>query len=100
PRYLAFTQRLVGATMLFSPNKVEKPHHRHRRLLRARRERPRGCRPAEQRDELASFHSITSSAVICMINGTVRPSAFAVLRFMANKNFVGCRTGSSPGLAP
>ena len=33
---------------------VEKPDiHRHRRLLRARRERPRRCRAAEQRDELA-----------------------------------------------
>jgi hypothetical protein len=31
------------------------------RLLRARRERPRGC-TAEQRDELAPPHSITSSA--------------------------------------
>jgi hypothetical protein len=34
-------------------------------LLRARRERP-SSRAAEQRDELASFHSITSSASICM----------------------------------
>src|SRR5262249_46333504 len=40
---------------------VEEPDHRHRRLLRARRERPCGC-AAEQRDELAAFHSITSSA--------------------------------------
>jgi hypothetical protein len=32
-------------------------------LLRPRRKRPRGCRAAEQRDELASsHHSITSSA--------------------------------------
>src|SRR5262252_9066418 len=31
------------------------------RLLRARRERPRGC-AAEQRDERAPVHSITSSA--------------------------------------
>ena len=37
---------------------VDKPDHRHRRLLRARRERPRGCRAAEKRDELASLHSI------------------------------------------
>ena len=41
---------------------VEKPDHRHRRLLRARRERPRRRRAAEQRDELAPLHSITSSA--------------------------------------
>ena len=31
----------------------EEPDHRHRRLLRARRERPRRRRAAEQRDELA-----------------------------------------------
>jgi hypothetical protein len=31
---------------------VEKPHHRHRRLLRGRRDRPRR-RAAEQRDEVA-----------------------------------------------
>src|SRR5262249_21255220 len=36
--------------------------YRHRRLLRARRDRPRGCRAAEQRDELAAFLSIPSSA--------------------------------------
>ena len=39
-----------------------KPITRHRRLLRARRERPRRRRAAEQRDELAPLHSITSSA--------------------------------------
>jgi hypothetical protein len=38
---------------------AEKSHHRHRRLLRARRERPRGC-ATEQRDELPPLHSITS----------------------------------------
>ncbi len=41
---------------------VEESDNRHRRLLRARRERPRGCRATEQRDELAPVHSITSSA--------------------------------------
>src|SRR5262245_4582263 len=73
-------------------------------LLHPRRERPRGCRAAEQRDELAPpdlrVHSITSSAVICMINGTVRPSAFAVLRLITNSSLVGCSTGKSVGLAP
>jgi len=34
---------------------AEEPDHRHRRLLRARRERPRR-RAAEKRDELATFH--------------------------------------------
>jgi len=32
---------------------VNKPDHRHRRLLRARRERPRGCRAGEERNEVA-----------------------------------------------
>ena len=41
---------------------VKIPDHRHRRLLRPRRERPRRRRAAEQRDELAPLHSITSSA--------------------------------------
>src|SRR5262249_30578015 len=76
------------------------PHHRHRRLLRARRERPRRC-AAEEREELAArFHSITSSAVICMISGTVRPSALAVLRLITSSNLVGCTTGRSAGFAP
>src|SRR5262249_31102332 len=35
---------------------TEKPDHRHRRLLRARRERPRNSRAADKRDELATFH--------------------------------------------
>jgi hypothetical protein len=34
----------------------EKTDHRHRRLLRARRERPRYRRAAEERDEIAAFH--------------------------------------------
>src|SRR5262249_51980652 len=44
---------------------IEEPDHRHYwLLLRARRERPRGSRAAEQRDELApAAHSITSSAI-------------------------------------
>jgi hypothetical protein len=39
-----------------------KTNHRHRRLLRARRQRPRCCRAPEQRDELAA--SEESSHVI------------------------------------
>src|SRR5262249_48221171 len=67
--------------------------------LRARRERPRH-RAAEQRDEFAPPHSITSSAVICIINGTVRPSDLAVLRLMNSSNFVACWTGKSAGFSP
>src|SRR5215471_18658948 len=49
-------------------------------LLRARRERPRRHRAAEQRDERAPFHSITSSARASSVGGISRPRALAVLR--------------------
>src|SRR5262244_1643532 len=65
--------------------------HRHRRLLRARRERP-GRRAAEQRDELAAPHSITSSASNWIEFGTSMPSALAVCRLMTNSNLVACKT--------
>jgi hypothetical protein len=42
---------------------VQIPHHRHRRLLRPRRERPCRRRAAEQRDELAASHSIELHSV-------------------------------------
>jgi hypothetical protein len=37
---------------------VEESDHRYRALLSARRERPSGRRAANQRDDLASLHSI------------------------------------------
>src|SRR5262249_13616555 len=71
------------------------------RLLRARRERPSGCRAAEQRDELAATdHSITSSARADSIGGTTMPSAFALVRLMTNSNLVDCITGRLAGLSP
>src|SRR5262249_34362750 len=69
------------------------------RLLRARRERPRCC-AAEQRDERAALHSITSSAATSRPDGTVKPSAFAVLRLTVVSNLVGACTGRSAGLEP
>src|SRR5262249_49691130 len=68
-----------------------------RRLLRARREWPRNSRAAEQRDELAASHSITSSASNCSELGTSMPSALAVCRLMTNSNLVDCTTGRSAG---
>src|SRR5262249_14024079 len=69
-------------------------------LLRSRHDRPRGRRAAEQRDELAALHSITSSAVESSIGGTVRPSALAVLRLMTSSYLVGACTGRSAGFLP
>ena len=55
----------------------ENPDAPDLRLLRDRRERPRG-RATEQRDELAPSHSITSSARASSGVGRVRPSILAV----------------------
>src|SRR5262249_32931919 len=73
-------------------------------LLRARRERPRGRRAAEQRYELAALdpraHSMTSSARASSLSGIWRPSDLAVVVLMISWNLVGCSTGRSAGLAP
>src|SRR5262249_52323625 len=70
------------------------------RLLRPRRERPRRRRAAEQRDELATFHSITSSATDIRVGGIVRSSIRAVSAFMTSSNFEDCTTGRSAGFVP
>src|SRR5262245_47279341 len=79
---------------------IDEPHHRHRWLLRARRERPRSGSAAEQRDELAALHSITSSASASNLSGISRPSAFAVLTLITSWNLVGSTIGRSPGFSP
>src|SRR5215468_3889123 len=77
---------------------VEESDNRHR-LLRTRRERP--CRrAAEQRDERAPPHSISSSARPDSGSGTVMPSVLAVLRLMNSSTFVACCTGRSAGFSP
>ena len=47
-------------------------------LLRARCERPTCRRTAEKRDALPPLHSITSSALLSSVCGTVSPSVLAV----------------------
>src|SRR5262249_43891725 len=66
---------------------ADKADYRHRRLLRVRRERPRS-RAAEQRDELAPVHSITSSASASSLSGIWRPSVLAVCRLITSSNLV------------
>src|SRR5262249_36538090 len=79
---------------------LEIPDHGHRRLLRARRERPTG-RATEQRDEVAApDHSITSSAATSSLSGTVSPSSRAVSALITSSNLLACTTGRSAGFAP
>src|SRR5262249_9051029 len=85
----------------WEPSRSQKPDSGELcRLLCARRERPGGCRDAEQRDELAPFHSITLSARSTRPAGTSCPIALAVLRLITSSNVVGCSTGRSVGFAP
>src|SRR5262249_25857405 len=72
---------------------VEETDHRH--CLRPHDERPGGHCPAEQRDERATFHSITSSARASTVAGMSMPVALAVLRLMTSSNRAGCSTGRS-----
>src|SRR5262245_44689243 len=71
-----------------------------RRLLCARRKRPCGGCAAEQRDDGAPPHSITSSAMERTSGEMVRPSALAVLALITSSNSVACHIGRSAGLAP
>ena len=69
---------------------VSTPTRRIRSACCARTaERPRRRGAAEQRDEVAAPHSITSSARASSIGGTSRPSAFAVLRLITSSYLVG-----------
>jgi hypothetical protein len=46
------------------------------------------------------LYSTTSSATASKVEGTVMPSALAVLRLMTRVNLVACSIGRSPGFAP
>jgi len=75
---------------ILSRSVIEDANTRYlRRLLRARRERPPRGR-ADERYELAPFHSITSSARSRIDVGTSKPRNFAVLRLMISSTFVVC----------
>src|SRR5215471_3816299 len=104
PAGAEWLKMIAGARFVQGPGSgVEKPDHRHRRLLRPRRERPRS-RAAEQRDERAALyirvHSTTSSARPSSVSGTVRPNALAVLRLTISSTLVDCWTGRSPARSP
>src|SRR5262249_40058003 len=79
---------------------AEEADHRECRLLRARRQRPRSGRAAEERDEGAPFHSMTSSARSRSVGGIVMPIALAALRFTTSSYLDGCSISRSAGFAP
>src|SRR5215510_2680332 len=87
-REARLTFRIIGGEI---HEHADAPHRAG--LLRARRERPRSRRAAEQRDELAALdlraHSITSSARASSVGGTAKPSAWAVIRLITRSNLVG-----------
>src|SRR5262249_55002687 len=67
-------QAPMKSTQLVRPSDrrcpMEKSNDRHRRLLRARRERPASCGAAEQRDDLASSyaeHGLPSRNPLCQL---------------------------------
>src|SRR5262249_6496 len=75
-----------------------------RRLLRARRKRPRSRSAAEKRDELTPLHrcnhSTTWSGSERKLSEIVTPSAFAVFKLITNWNLTVSITGRSAGLTP
>src|SRR5262245_2526778 len=95
----AISERRSEISVSIRVTGIEKPNYGHRRLLRARRERPRR-RAAEQRDECAPSHSITSSARASTLAGRSRPSALAALRLITSSYLVGACTGRSAGFSP
>jgi hypothetical protein len=69
-------------------------------LLRPRPTRLRSCCAREERDEVATVHSMTSSARASNWAGMSMPSAFAVLRLITSSYLFGACTGRSAGFSP
>ena len=78
-------------------NRVQSSRRLEREALRKGGHRG-SCQNALQ--QTTDDYSIISSAVICIINGTVRPSTLAVLRLITNSNLEDCITGKSAGFSP
>src|SRR5262249_32012353 len=92
-------KRLQQVHRILGRTRAHESDHRHRRLLGACCKRPR-TRAAEQSDERAPLHSITSSARARKDSGIVRPIAFAALTLTTSSNLVAWSTGRSAGDAP
>src|SRR5438128_321094 len=99
-RFAKRRKALADFRVVFGVNHEQTDASHSLGLLRSRRERPSDRCTADKRDELAPFHSITSSARRRNDEGTLRPSAFAVLRLRVNWTLTGSWTGSSLGFVP
>src|SRR5262249_38296191 len=99
-----FTQSLHESDSPWTPGRsirAQEPDGRQlRRLLCARRDWPRGRRTAEQRDELAALHSMSSSAIASSDGGTTRSTMRAVCVLITSSNLFACTIGKSAGFAP
>src|SRR5262245_1479184 len=63
-------------------------------------ERPLCARSGCEQSQQGSAYSITSSAMLSNVGGTVMPSILAVWALMSSSNLVDCTTGRSAGFAP
>ena len=93
----AFTASGIPYKQAHRPRRIGLPSRSARRPGTAR---CRNCRRGSFILSSPSHHSITSSARARSVGGTVRPSAFAVLRFMSNSYFDSYSTGRVPGGVP
>src|SRR5262245_20735470 len=82
-------RRPKSTNALIARSRSKRQRHDPPRLLRARRKRPRRRRAAENRDERAALHSITSSARASTVVGISMPRALAALRLITSSYFVG-----------
>src|SRR5262249_5320530 len=73
----ALTESGYAGGECYSRPAVEETNHRHRRLLRPRRERASYRRPTKHRYEFAALHSIASSARSRKDSGMLNPITLA-----------------------
>src|SRR5262249_20548245 len=75
-----FGSSLGSGILIFSRGRAPRRNHNPKSTISV------GC-AADERDELASFHSITSSGRLSSGSGMVRPSVLAILRLMTSSTF-------------
>src|SRR5206468_7598691 len=88
----------MTALWSFSEVRAQRHHVRYSPLIGHRR--PSGASPKSANNGSRGHHSITPSARTSSDNGTVNPSAWAVLRLIANWYFVRACAGRLAGFSP